>query len=75
MISKIKKQVNDEVVKQYFVPSKDGVKLHLLRFHPVRKKKSRYPVLLIHGFGQNRFSWIPPGSNFAPMLQDNGIDT
>ncbi len=61
-------------IEHYTVTTKDGWPIHLLRRRPA-KTKTGSPLLLIHGFGQNRYTWEPPASNFAPWFALQGIDT
>lgn len=39
------------------VRTRDDVRLIVTRKRPVVRRRARTPVLLIHGLGQNRFSW------------------
>lgn len=59
--------------ESHFVKTNDGWTIHLMRRKP-HEKIFKYPLLLIHGFGQNRYTWEPPASSFAPWFSSKGMD-
>lgn len=78
--------ISRETVEQ---PINDGVLGHFLkevvvcrtrddhRLSMVRKRASEaagYPVLLIHGYGQNRYAWHLPSRSFPNYLAQSGFD-
>ncbi len=55
--------------------TKDGWKLALHRYKPEQLSVEKEPVLLVHGFASNRFTWSLAGDrSFATYLFDRGYD-
>lgn len=55
--------------------TKDGWKLALHRYKPEQLSVEKEPVLLVHGFASNRFTWSLAGDrSFATFLFDKGYD-
>jgi polyhydroxyalkanoate synthase len=53
----------------------DGpVPLSIVRKRAVQCEQTLAPVLLVHGFGQNRYSWHLPARSFANHLARAGFD-
>lgn len=53
----------------------DGrVPLSMVRKRSVQQDGTLAPVLLVHGFGQNRYSWHLPARSFANHLAQAGFD-
>ena len=50
------------------------VPLSMVRKRSARLDGTRAPVLLVHGFGQNRYSWHLPARSFANHLARAGFD-
>jgi pimeloyl-ACP methyl ester carboxylesterase len=50
------------------------VPLSMVRKRAVGREDTRAPVLLVHGFGQNRYSWHLPARSFANHLATRGFD-
>jgi polyhydroxyalkanoate synthase subunit PhaC len=50
------------------------VPLAIVRKRSAAEKETRAPVLLVHGFGQNRYSWHLPARSFANHLARAGFD-
>jgi pimeloyl-ACP methyl ester carboxylesterase len=50
------------------------VPLSMVRKRAVDAEGTRAPVLLVHGFGQNRYSWHLPARSFANYLARAGFD-
>lgn len=50
------------------------VPLAMVRKRSARLDGTRAPVLLVHGFGQNRYSWHLPARSFANHLARAGFD-
>jgi polyhydroxyalkanoate synthase subunit PhaC len=51
-----------------------AVPLSMVRKRSVQWGQTRAPVLLVHGFGQNRYSWHLPARSFANHLARAGFD-
>lgn len=50
------------------------VPLAMVRKRPVDRDGTLAPVLLVHGFGQNRYAWHLPARSFANRLARAGFD-
>jgi len=50
------------------------VPLSIVRKRSARQQETRAPVLLVHGFGQNRYSWHLPARSFSNHLARAGFD-
>lgn len=50
------------------------VPLAMVRKRAVGRAGTRAPVLLVHGFGQNRYAWHLPARSFANHLAHAGFD-
>jgi polyhydroxyalkanoate synthase subunit PhaC len=51
-----------------------GVPLAMVRKRLAGAESTRAPVLLIHGFGQNRYAWHLPSRSFSNYLAAAGFD-
>jgi poly[(R)-3-hydroxyalkanoate] polymerase subunit PhaC len=51
-----------------------SVPLAMVRKRAAGTDGTRAPVLLVHGFGQNRYAWHLPSRSFANHLAFNGFD-
>jgi polyhydroxyalkanoate synthase len=60
------------MVRKRVVPS--GSLSQADRVHPSSVGGTRAPVLLVHGFGQNRYAWHLPARSFANHLACAGFD-
>ncbi len=61
--------------EQHFTETKDGWKLALHRYKPEQLSVEKEPVLLVHGFASNRFTWsLASDRSFATFLFDKGYD-
>lgn len=57
------------------VPDRAGtVPLAMVRKRMVAPDETRAPVLLIHGYGQNRYAWHLPARSFSNYLARAGFD-
>jgi len=56
------------------VLTRSRVPLSMVRKRSARQDGTRAPVLLVHGFGQNRYSWHLPARSFANHLARAGFD-
>ncbi len=56
--------------------SKSGVEvpLSMVRKRRAKASETRAPVLLIHGYGQNRYAWHLPSRSFSNHLAQAGFD-
>jgi pimeloyl-ACP methyl ester carboxylesterase len=67
----------DQTVKlrkeMHEVVTEDGAPLILIRKRPLRQPKGT-PILMIHGLGQNRYSWDLSRRSLANYLVANGYD-
>ncbi len=71
---KIDRHEHGTFVKELVV-SRGGTPLAMVRKRAAaREKESLPPVLLIHGFGQNRNAWHLPSRSFANYLAQAGYD-
>ena len=62
-------------VAQVIVPftAGDGMRLNLVHVQGSRPT-TRGPVLLVHGYGQNRYAWHLPSRSFSNYLARAGFD-
>ncbi len=51
-----------------------GTPLAMVRKRVAGSTQTRAPVLLVHGFGQNRYAWHLPSRSFANYLAQRGFD-
>lgn len=69
---------NNETVKYYRtiheVTTGDGMNLIMTQKTPVDKKPKSY-VMLVHGLGQNRYTWTLSKRSLENYLIDNGFET
>jgi len=64
-----------QLIKElYEVTTQDHVPLILTRKRPANLQDTSVPVLLIHGLGQNRFTWDLSKRSMANYLVKNGFD-
>ncbi len=56
------------------VVTRGRVALAMVRKRSVDQQGARGPVLLVHGFGQNRYAWHLPARSFANHLAIAGFD-
>jgi len=56
------------------IPTEDGMKLIMTHKDPGRKK-SLAPVILVHGLGQNRYSWTLSRRSMESFLVSEGFET
>ena len=57
------------------IPDRGGsVPLAMVRKRTCASDETRAPVLLIHGYGQNRYAWHLPGRSFSNYLARAGFD-
>jgi polyhydroxyalkanoate synthase subunit PhaC len=75
---KIVQQVIDRADTASFVKelvvTGSRVPLAMVRKRSVARQGTRAPVLLVHGFGQNRYAWHLPARSFANRLAAAGFD-
>lgn len=75
---KIVEQVIDRGATASFVKelvvTGSRVPLAMVRKRSVARQGMRGPVLLVHGFGQNRYAWHLPARSFANHLATAGFD-
>ncbi|MEO8878670.1 MAG: alpha/beta hydrolase [Polyangiaceae bacterium] len=64
---------HDDFVKEVIVTS-SAVPLAMVRKRLASLEETRAPVLLVHGFGQNRHAWHLPSRSFANHLAREGFD-
>lgn len=57
----------------YKILTPDLYELVLTRIKP-KRAGAWYSLLLIPGLGQNRFTWVKPGSDFAEWFAGEGVD-
>ncbi len=69
----IDREIKDSFLKEVLMTSGSSA-LALVRKRRVGGDASHAPVLLIHGFGQNRYSWHMPQRSFANYLASAGFD-
>jgi pimeloyl-ACP methyl ester carboxylesterase len=60
--------------RKEIVVTRSAVPLSMVRKRSARQDSTRAPVLLVHGFGQNRYSWHLPARSFANYLARSGFD-
>lgn len=61
--------------EQHYTDTPDGWKLALHRYKPEQLSVEKEPVLLVHGFAANRFTWSLAGDrSFATFLFERGYD-
>jgi len=60
--------------RKEIVVTRSAVPLSMVRKRSARQDTTRAPVLLVHGFGQNRYSWHLPARSFANYLARSGFD-
>jgi len=58
---------------EYIIRTVDRWRLSLIRLNQGSTNK-KPPLILIHGLGQNRYTWDEPTSQFARWFAENGID-
>jgi pimeloyl-ACP methyl ester carboxylesterase len=64
-----------ELIKEFHeVRTKDNVSLIMSRKKLPQRKKVKAPILLIHGFAQNRFTWHLSGRSFENYLVSQSYD-
>jgi alpha-beta hydrolase superfamily lysophospholipase len=54
--------------------SETGMPLAMVRKRRVDAIETRAPVVLVHGYGQNRYAWHLPGRSFSAHLAGAGYD-
>lgn len=62
------------VVSLHELETEDGVPLIMTRRHAPEIAAGTWPVLLVHGLGQNRYSWHLSERSLANYLVDSGFD-
>lgn len=72
-IGEYNKVFSMEKIKYYEIKTVDRRNVVLTRVKP-RRAGGLFPLLCIPGLGQNRFSWMHPGSNFAEWFSLRGVD-
>ena len=60
--------------RKEIVVTKGPVPLAMVRKRAAESDGTRASVLLVHGFGQNRYAWHLPSRSFANHLACNGFD-
>jgi len=65
----------DLVKSMYEVRTDDGTPLIITHKRPQRNRRPRRPVMLVHGLGQNRFSWHLSGRSMENYLVSHGFPT
>lgn len=66
-------KVETAVDNRYFVETEDGWKIAIHNYKP-EKILYKYPVIVCHGLGSNRFSWDLGKKSIAKYLKNKGFD-
>ncbi len=64
---------HDDFLKEVVITT-GPVPLAMVRKRSAKGSETRAPVLLVHGFGQNRHAWHLPSRSFANHLAREGFD-
>lgn len=61
--------------ERYWASSEDGANINILRRYSDTLPRKKTPVVLVHGFAQNQYSWDLSTRSFQNYLVSKGFDT